>query len=221
MTSGRFSPWRALFILGGALVITGGSMHPGGDMRDMLADPKWIPGHSLMALAFVALAAGLALFHRGAPAGRTRWWARAAAVMMVLEAVEMSIHTLAYVDADALSAGSIHAGAATPVLATHLWMATLVYPLTGVALIGLIWAGMREHTLGSRWFGWLGMLGAVAHGAVMPLVFVLGLLQFGILFPMIIFMALWFILAGVWPVRAHNPVPVAAAAPPEAVHPAV
>jgi len=72
---------------------------------------------------------------------------------------------MAYMDAHALAASH-----STPVLTTHLWLATLVYPCFGVALFGLIRAGQRERSLGSRWIGWIGMVGAVAHGIVMVLV---------------------------------------------------
>lgn len=212
MTRSRFSAWRPLFIAGGALVIAGGSQHPRGEhMLAMLTDPVWLQGHAMQFAGFALLAAGLGLYHRGAPAGRTRWWAGAAAVMMMLDALEMGVHTMAYVDAGALPAGAFHAGAATPVLTTHLWLATLIHPVTGAVVIGLILAGMRERALGSRWIGWLGIVGAVAHLAVMPLVFLLRIPEFGILFPMIMFMALWFTLAGLWPVRARQPESVAAA----------
>jgi hypothetical protein len=195
-----FSPWRALFVAGGALVIAGGSMHPGGNMAQMLADPKWLPGHVMQALGFLTLCAGLALFRRDpALPRRTRWWAGAACVMMALDTLEMSVHSLAYVDAAAAPTGALVVGMSTPVLLTHLWMATIIGPISGFVLIALIWVGMRERSLGSPWIGWLGMLGAATHLAVMPLVFVMGWVQFRILFPMIVFLALWFILAGVWP----------------------
>ena len=202
MTTGGFRPWRALFVLGGVLLIAGGSQHPSGNMATMLADPKWLPGHSLQVAGFLAMCAGLALFRRepGVPA-RTRWWAGAASVMMGLDALEMMVHTLAYVDAGTAPVYASEVSASSPVLLTHLWMATFISPLAGVTMLALIWAGMRERSLGSPWIGWLGMIGAAAHAAVMPLLFVMGLLQFGVLFPMVAFMAMWFVLAGVWPRR--------------------
>lgn len=209
-----FSPWRALFVIGGILLIRGGSLHPRGTMAEMLAHPQWLLGHSLQTLAFVTLCAGLALFRRGAglPA-RTRWWVGAATVMMALEALEMAVHTAAYVDR-AAAATATELGMGTPVLLTHLWMATLIGPISGVVLIGLIWVGMRERSLGSPWIGWLGIIGAAAHAAVMPLVFLLEIPMAGILFPMMMFLAMWFVLAGVWPRRKQRAqVPVAAARP--------
>lgn len=213
-----FSPWRALFILGAVLVSAGGSMHPRGTMAEMLADPIWFRGHATSALGYLALCAGLAMFRRdAAPPERTRWWAGMAAVLMGFEAVEMTVHTFAYVDA-AAAADRVHgATMATPVLTTHLWMATIIYPLTGIAMIALIWTGMRERSLGSPWIGWLGMLGAAAHAAVMPLVFLLDMLEFGILFPMILFLTLWFMMAGLWPRRSRSAAAASAPAAREAV----
>jgi hypothetical protein len=203
MASVKQNLWRVLFVLGAALVFFGGSMHPRGHMAQMLVDPKWLPGHSMAAVGFLVLSLGLARYRRAAaPDERTRWWARAATVTMALEAVEMTVHTLAYVDAGALPATAFHAGMATPVLTTHLWMATLIYPLSGLTLIGLIWTGIRQRSLGSPWIGWIGMIGAAAHAAVMPLVFLLRVPEAGILFPlMTLFTTLWFVLAGVWPKR--------------------
>jgi hypothetical protein len=203
MANVRQNLWRVLFVLGAALVFFGGSMHPRGYMAQMLVDPKWIPGHAMAAVGFLVLALGLALYRRDAATDeRTRWWAGAATVTMALEALEMTVHTLAFVDAGALPAQAINAGAATPVLTTHLWMATLVYPLSGLTLIALIWTGIRQRSLGSPWIGWIGMLGAAAHAAVMPLIFLLRVEEAGILFPlMTLFTTVWFFLAALWPRR--------------------
>ncbi len=71
----------------------------------------------------------------------------------------------------------------TPVATTHGWLATLIYPLFAIALFGLVRAGMQTRELGSVWIGWLGFIGAVAHGVVMLLVVHLGIGEAGILFP--------------------------------------
>jgi hypothetical protein len=217
-----FSPWRALFILGAVLVSVGASMHPRGTMAQMLADPIWFRGHATAALGYLVLCAGLALYRRdAAPPERTRRWAGVAAVLMGLEALEMAVHAMAYVDAGAAAALGDHVTMAAPVLMVHLWMATIVYPLTGIAVAALIWTGMRERSLGSPWIGWLGILGALAHAAVMPLVFLMDMIQFGILFPMIMFLTIWFILAGVWPRRSASLAPAAGPAAREPVPGAV
>ena len=109
----------------------------------------------------------------------------------------MAVHTVAYVDAHALTLGH-----STPMLTSHLWLATLVYPVFAVSLIGLIRFGQREGSLGSPWIAWIGMLGAAAHGIVMWLVYIFEIFWAPILFPLAaISLSLWFMLAGVWPSR--------------------
>jgi hypothetical protein len=59
-----------------------------------------------------------------------------------------------------------------------------------------------DRTLGSPWIAWLGILGAAAHGLSAPLVVGLRINQAGILFPMLMLLAIWLALAAVWPRRA-------------------
>lgn len=108
----------------------------------------------------------------------------------------MALHTAAVVDHDHLVAGS-----GTPVLTTHLWLAVLFYPIFALTFAGLIIAGMRDHVLGSSWIGWLGIAGLLAHGSAAPLVVLLKVEGARILFPFLLFFALWLILAGLWPLR--------------------
>ncbi|MEP6591006.1 MAG: hypothetical protein ABJC19_07470 [Gemmatimonadota bacterium] len=190
--------WRALFVVGGILYLAGSFQHPRGPMTAMLVDPAWIPGHAMACVGLIGLTLGLWMLRRqqAHPPAMERWL-RIAVVMAALEAVEMGIHTMAYVDAAALSAGQ-----STPVLGTHSWLATLIYPCWAITLIGLILVGQRTHALGTRWIGWLGMIGAAAHGMVMWLVFVLHVDWAGVLFPLAaIGISFWFILAGCWPAR--------------------
>ena len=205
--------WRVSFAAAGVLITAGGVQHPrGGGMAAMLADPVWVPAHSLITLGFAALLAGIVLHRRAVALGpRTRRWSSLAIAATALQLVEMVLHTAAAVDA-----GNLAAGAATPVFTTHTVMAVVSYPLFALAMIGLIWVGMRERTLGSPWIGWLGIVGAAAHGAAAVLVPGLGLLQFSFLFPMLMLFALWALLAAFWPVRAaegHAAAPVAAGEP--------
>jgi len=194
--NGASLAWRAAFVLGGLLYFRGSSQHPRADsMAGMMRDPVWVQSHSTILVGLVVLTIGLVLFRRSQSAqpalGR---WLGLATIAMVLEVIEMAVHTVAYVDADALAAGM-----STPVATTHFWLATLIYPLFGIALFGLVRAGMQTRELGSPWIGWLGLLGAVAHGIVMLLVYPLGIGEAGILFPVAaITIAAWFILAGVW-----------------------
>ncbi len=192
--------WRVLFILGGSLVIVGGSQHPRGSMVYMLAHPDWLWSHAVALFGVVALVAGLVFYRRVmVPSGSTERWVKISLIMGALQALEWGVHTFAYVDAARLAAGET-----TPVLTTHLWLATIVYTPFGISVIGLIIAGVREHSLGSPWIAWVGILGAASHAVVMILLFVLDLWQFSDLVWLSVLMALWFILAGFWPARAEG-----------------
>ena len=195
--------WRSLFVLFGLLYVAGGVQHPPGSMAEMLANPIWVRGHATTLCGLMLLTAGLVLFRRARPGPSVNRWLLPVIATAALETLEMAVHMMAYVDAEAMAAGH-----STPVLTTHLWLATLVYPCFAFALVGLIWAGQRERSLGSPWIGWIGMVGAVAHGVVMVMVMVhpLKIGPTGLLFPVaVLSLALWFILAGVWPVGRRSP----------------
>ncbi|MDQ3068173.1 MAG: hypothetical protein M3R55_00410 [Acidobacteriota bacterium] len=205
MIVGRSRIWRALFVVGGVLYLGGSAQHPRGTMAEMMAAPAWVPGHTTVFAGLLVLTLGLVLFRRTVRASASMdRWLRFSIVATALEAVEMAVHTVAYVDVDALTHGH-----ATPVLTSHLWLATAIYPLFAVSLIGLIWHGQREGSLGSSWIAWIGMLGAVAHGIVMWLVYIFEVFWAPILFPVAaILLSLWFVLAGVWPSKMRDAQPI-------------
>lgn len=193
--------WRPLFVIGGILYVGGGSQHPRGEMVEMLADPVWFRAHIIVAVGLLVVTAGLVMFRRTQqPTSSLRQWLLFAVAATALETVEMVIHAMAYVDAEALALGR-----STPVLITHAWLATLVYPVFAAAVIGIILAGQRERSVGSPLFGWLGIFGAAVHGIVMVPVFIFEIGPATVLFPVaVISLALWFILAGIWPMRAKE-----------------
>jgi hypothetical protein len=167
-------------------------------MVEMLAHPAWVRSHALMLVGFVALLAGLLLLPRSvAPPERTRRWTRYAAIGTALQVVEMIFHTVAVVDHANLAAGH-----PTPILTTHLAMTLLLYPIFAVTFAGFVIAAARDRVLGSRWIAWLGVAGAVAHGAAAILVVGLGVPGAEILFPLLMLSAVWLVLAALWPVRA-------------------
>jgi hypothetical protein len=84
------------------------------------------------------------------------------------------------------------------VLTTHLWMAVVIYPLFGVAVIGFIVAATRERVVGSWWIAWMGIAGIAAYSAAPPLLVALHVPGAGALFPLLMLFALWLILAAVW-----------------------
>jgi hypothetical protein len=191
--------WRGLFVLAGLLIIVGGPQHPDGTMAEMLADPRWVRSHALMLAGFTSLLAGLAVYARGAAlAPGVRLWLRLALVGLTLQSVEMAFHTAASVDVENLLAGR-----PTPVLTTHLWMTPIFYPIFAVTCAGFVVVATRAGVMGSPWIGWLGVMGALAHGAAGFLVPLFDLEWARVLFPMIVLLALWAILAGLWPVRAQ------------------
>jgi hypothetical protein len=189
--------WRLCFILAALFLLAGGPQHPGGTMAEMLGNPKWVPAHLLVLTGFVVLLVGLVSYQRATSLpSRTQRWLRFAIIGTALQAIEMVFHTAAVVDHDHLVAG-----AATPVLTTHLWLAVIFYPIFGLTLAGFIVAGMRDRVLGSPWIAWLGIVGVLAHGIAPVLVVLLNVEGARILFPFLIGFALWLVLAGLWPQR--------------------
>jgi hypothetical protein len=171
----------------------------------MLAHSGWVPSHLWMLAAFALLFIGLALWQRepGLPAG-TRQWMRFALVAVALAVVEMAFHTAAVVDLERLRAGS-----ATPILSTHLLLAATVNPLMALALAGVAWHGARLRRLGSYWIAWLVILGGGVFGMASTYVVVTHDQRVSPLFAIgASLMALWFILAAFWPVRAEPAVAV-------------
>jgi alkylhydroperoxidase/carboxymuconolactone decarboxylase family protein YurZ len=190
--------WRICFVVFAVLIAAGGPQHPKGTMEQMLADPKWVPAHSLMLAGFVALLIGLILFGRGhALPPRTRRWLRWAVAGAIAQVVEMALHTAAVVDA-----ANLVAHRSTPVLTTHLSFAVVAYPFFAATLIGFIVTTAKEHALGSPWIAPVGILGAVAHGASAPLVVAFNVQGAASLFPLLMLIALWALVAAFWPVHA-------------------
>ena len=190
--------WRGALLLTGVGILIGGPQHPRGSMAEMLAHPDWVQSHLWVLFGFLAMLAALRLHPRqvALPAASARW-TRVALWATGLQAVEMVVHTAAYVDH-----GHLVAGHATPVLSTHLAMSLVAYPVWGLATVGWIVATARDRTLGSAWMAWLGIAGALAFGAATPLVVGLGMLQARFLFPMVMLFAAWCVVAAFWPVRA-------------------
>jgi len=198
MSLNRSSVWRPFFALSALLIMTGGPMHPRGNMAEMLGHHNWVLSHSLMLGGFLSLLFGLILYNRGVAAPeRTRRWVRLAAIGTALQAIEMAFHTASVVDHDNLIAAR-----ATPVLTTHMWLAVALYPIFAVLIIGLIVAGARDRSLGSPWISWLGILGAVAHGAAASLTVAFHIGWAPVLFPFLLLLALWLLLAALWPSRS-------------------
>ena len=190
--------WRALFVVAGVLMLAGGPRHPGGSMLEMLQHHDWFMAHALVTLGYGAMLAGLVAFSRtAANAPAMKRWTRLAIVGTALQTVEMAVHTAAMVDAAHLAAGH-----PTPVLTTHLTMAMVFYPLFGVASAAFFVQGMRERAIGSPWIVAIGVIGTVANGIAPILVGLLGWTEARILFAFMVGIAIWLILAAMWPTSA-------------------
>lgn len=195
----RFGWWRPCLLLAAGFILGGGPLHPRGSMAEMLGHPNWVLSHVLVTAGFLALLGGLVAYRRevALPARSARWtrwtiWATA------LQLVEMVLHTVSVVDHHNLVAGQ-----PTPVLSAHLAMAVVAYPIFGIAAAGWIVATARDRALASPWVAWLGVIGALAHGAAPVLVVTFGIMQARILFPMVMLLALWLLLAALWPLRGE------------------
>lgn len=168
-------------------------------MLEMLMHPDWFMAHALVTLGYAAMVAGLVAFSRtSANTPAMKRWTRRAIVGTVLMTVEMAVHTAAMVDAAHLAAGH-----ATPVLTTHLAMAVLFYPLFGITSAAFFIKGMRERAIGSPWIVWIGVIGTLANGIAPVLVGGFGWMQARILFPFMIGIAIWLLLAAMWPASAR------------------
>lgn len=190
--------WRVCFVAAGLLIASGGFTHPrGATMHLMLVDPNWVLSHVLQFVGYGALAAGLVAVRRSGHLGvRSTAAVGLAVIGTVLQISEMAFHTASVIDADALAAGD-----STPVLTTHLVLSVIVYPLFAASIIYFIVAGARDRSFGSRATAWLGVVGAAAHGAAPPLVLVLELQWARVLFPCVIFFALWLLITASIPRR--------------------
>ena len=146
----RREPWRLPLVASWLLMVIGGPMHPDADAEDslrqelatMTADDRWVPGHTLIAVATLLLAIGLwGAYRSGAwPTARTalRW----GAIAISLYAVETVMHLVAVVDSDALAAGE-----SAPVAFGHIVLALVLYPVSGLAVAWPAWS------LGRAWGG--------------------------------------------------------------------
>ncbi len=200
MSALRFDAWRVAFFAAGALILAGAPRHPRGTMVEMLAHHDWFMAHALMVAAYLALVIGLVMFVRvPGLSGNLRRWTQLAAAGAGLEALEMTVHMAASVDA-----ANLAAGLSTPVLSTHLIMALLIYPVFGTVISVFMIKGMRERAVGSPWIVWPGLIAAVGHVLVMPLVYLLEIWWAPIMFPMIMGLGLWLVLAALWPSRAGH-----------------
>jgi hypothetical protein len=94
-----------------------------------------------------------------------------------------------------------------PVLTTHLAMSMVFYPLFGITTAAFFIQGMRERAIGSPWIVWIGVIGTLANGMAPILVGLFGWTEARILFAFMVGIAIWLLLAALWPTFALRSVP--------------
>ena len=167
-------PYRLLLAASGLLLVAGGALHPDADptgsisddLAEMTADPSWTTGHALTAVSTVLLAAGLwSLHRRGGLPTRTSRALRVAAAAVSLYVVETVFHLAAGIDSDALAAGEL-----APVAGMHVLLSAVLYPVSGIALVLLGLALLRDGRGARRTLGLPLVVGGTLHAVAVPLV---------------------------------------------------
>ena len=193
--------WRLALGLSGLFLFAGGPLHPDGEAGldfdgttlAMLADPNWVPSHTLMLVSFIFLLLGLiGLARSGLPRDRLATLTKIAVVGAVLAVVEGVLHLAAVVDAEALRAGR-----PTPILNAHLALAILAYPAMGLSFAALAWFGGLNRVLTHPLVGAVGALGGISHGIAAPIVILSRDQRFSFLFMGAIFISIWLIVVGI------------------------
>jgi hypothetical protein len=169
----RRQPWRLALIASWLLAAVGGAMHPDSDASDsmreelatMTSDAMWVPGHALVSLATILLALGLYGASRSDAWPGARRALRIGAIAVGVYVLETVMHLAAVVDKDALAQGD-----AAPIAFTHLAMAVVLYPVSGLTIV---WVAL---TLARSWNGPLkllaatGVIGGLFHAVSVPTV---------------------------------------------------
>jgi hypothetical protein len=172
----RTHGWRIALAASAVAMLNGGRMHPESDGSDplreelatMTADPDWVTGHALVVAATVLLVLGLRLTLR-----QEQWPTRVrrvigmTSVVLAAYVIETVFHLAAVVDSAELASGG-HA----PVAMTHIWLAAVLYPASGLAIAYL------ADTLGRGWsrrrrvLAYVGVVAGLLHAASVPLTLV-------------------------------------------------
>lgn len=173
MNTTHTNRWRYAFALGGATMAIGGPLHPESDAEDSLRDElatmtsgdTWVLSHTLIAIGTTLLAIGLwsALRNRSWPASMTRAL-RVVAITMSLYFVETFVHLASAVDSDALADGD-----AAPVAFTHIGLALVLYPVSGLTFAWLNTHLIRSRSFSDMTFGVVGLVAGTLHAASVPL----------------------------------------------------
>ena len=163
--------WRVLLLLSAILASQGGRLHPEADAAEpmraelatMTASETWVPAHLLLLASVTLLAVGLWMARTHPAFSGVRRSLQVAAVAVSLYAVEAVAHLAAVLDSHALAHGED-----APVAMTHVVLAVVLYPVSGLAIawlsldLGRHWSGLR------RWVVVPGVLGGLIHALTVP-----------------------------------------------------
>ncbi|MBY5163618.1 hypothetical protein [Salsipaludibacter albus] len=173
MTTTRLLRWRTILVVGGLATLAGGLLHPGADasgtlreeLSTMTAASTWVPSHTLIVLGTTLLTIGLWVAYRDHawPAAIQRSLGVTAAAMSAY-VVETVFHLASVVDSAALASG-----APAPVAWTHVGLALVLYPVSGLAFAWMGTRMVREHGNTFRLFGVVAVVAGLLHAVSVPL----------------------------------------------------
>ncbi len=172
----RSASWRIPLVLSGITMAIGGSQHPEADAEDtmreelatMTSSSTWVLSHTLIALATALLAVGLIVAYRSRSwPSSTRPALRVATIAMSMYVVETVFHLASVVDSDALADGGT-----APVAFTHVGLALMLYPISGLAFAWLNVRLLRVVPLPVKVLGVVGVVAGLLHATSVPLTIV-------------------------------------------------
>ena len=177
MTIAHDQRWRIFLVLAGLATAFGGSRHPEGDAKDsltgelatMTSGDTWVLSHTFLAIGTALLATGLwsAYRNRSWP-NSTRRALHVAAITMSLYVVETLFHLASAIDSDALADGDV-----APIAFTHVGLALVLYPVSGLTFAWMNTRVFRAATLPMKTFGVVGVVAGLLHAASVPMTIVL------------------------------------------------
>lgn len=172
-TDGAGRRWRPLLATGGLCTALAGPLHPesdsSGSMREELAEMTaggtWVASHTGIAVGTALVAAGLwAASRSGRWPAATHRALRIAAVAVSVYVLETVLHLAAVLDRDALAAGD-----PAPIAFTHLGLAAVLYPISGLAVAALAARLFTASAGANRVLAAVGVVAGVLHAVVVPL----------------------------------------------------
>jgi hypothetical protein len=203
--------WRPLFVGAGVCMAAAGPLHPESDasgstreeLATMTAGDTWILSHAGVAFGTLLLAVGLwSALRSGTWPTATQRALRIAAIAVSAYVLETVMHLAAVVDREALAAGD-----PAPVAFSHLALALVLYPISGLAIAALSARLWGTVTAGHKVLAAIGVLAGLLHAVVVPLTMLAPDLETTPIFAAAgILLAAWSIGTGIAGIRERRPV---------------